>query len=219
MSDIFQEVDEEVRRDRAAEFWKKYHNLIYAAAALIVLATAGYRFYDYRETAARQAAGETFQQALKFDHDGNTAEAQAALAKLGADAPKGYRMLARFVVAAETEKSDPKAGAAAFDELANDSSVEPLYRDAARLRAALARLDAGDADAAKSALEALATPTGVYRQTARLALASLALQAKDYVNAGKWLDAVVSDFEAPEAEKRAAETLLGVVASNAPTAK
>jgi hypothetical protein len=219
MSDIFQEVDEEVRRDKAAEFWKKYQNLIYAGAAVIVLATAGYRFYDYRQTEARQAAGEAFQQALKFDHEGNTAEAQASLAKLGADAPKGYRMLARFVTAAETEKSDPKAGAAAFDALANDSSVEPLYREAARLRAALARLDAGDTDAAKSALETLAAPNGVYRQTARLTLASLALQDKDYVSAGKWLDAVVSDFEAPEAEKRAAETLLGVVASNAPTAK
>ena len=219
MSDIFQEVDEEVRRDKAAEFWKKYQNLIYAGVALIVLATGGYRYYDYRETQARQAAGEAFQQALKFDQEGKSAEAQAALAKLGADAPGGYRMLARFVTAAETEKSDPKAGAAAFDALASDTSVEPLYREAARLRAALARLNAGDAGAAKSALEALAAPTGVYRQTARLTLASVALQDKDYVSAGKWLDAVVSDFEAPEAEKRAAEALLGVVASNAPAAK
>ena len=146
MSDIFQEVDEEVRRDRAAEFWKKYQNYIYAAAALIVLATAGYRYWDYRQTEARQAAGEAFQQALKFDQEGKSAEAQAALAKLRDDAPAGYRMLARFVTAAETEKSDPKAGAAAFDALANDSSVEPLYREAARLRAALARLDAGDVD-------------------------------------------------------------------------
>jgi len=67
MGDIFQEVDEEVRRDKAAEFWKKYQNLIYAAAAVIVLATAGYRYYDYHQTQARQAAGEAFQQALKFD--------------------------------------------------------------------------------------------------------------------------------------------------------
>ena len=37
MSDIFQEVDEEVRRDKAAEFWKKYQNQILAAAVLVVL--------------------------------------------------------------------------------------------------------------------------------------------------------------------------------------
>jgi len=35
MTDIFQEVDEEVRRDKAAEFWKKYQNLIFAGAALV----------------------------------------------------------------------------------------------------------------------------------------------------------------------------------------
>ena len=33
MSDIFQEVDEEVRRDKAAEFWKKYQNQILGQAA------------------------------------------------------------------------------------------------------------------------------------------------------------------------------------------
>ena len=33
MSDIFREVDEDVRRDRAAEFWKKYQNYVIAFAA------------------------------------------------------------------------------------------------------------------------------------------------------------------------------------------
>jgi len=37
MSDIFQEVDEEVRRDKALEFWKKHQNLIIAGAALIMV--------------------------------------------------------------------------------------------------------------------------------------------------------------------------------------
>ena len=57
MSDIFQEVDEEVRRDKAAEFWKKYQNLIIGAAVLIVLATAGYRYYDNRRLAAEASGG------------------------------------------------------------------------------------------------------------------------------------------------------------------
>jgi len=82
MSDIFQEVDEEVRRDKALEFWKKHQNLIIAAAALIVLATGGYRFYENRRIAAEQAAGADFQQALALDRDGKSADAQAALAAL-----------------------------------------------------------------------------------------------------------------------------------------
>jgi len=219
MSDIFQEVDEDVRRDKAAELWEKYQFVVYAAAALIVLATAAYRVYDYRQTASRQAAGAIFQQALTLDSQGKSAEADAELKKLAADAPAGYRTLARFVEAAQTLKTDAKSGAAAYDALANDSTVDPLLRDAARLRAALARVDAGETDAAKSALETLAVSGGAYRHTARLTLGSLALQNKDYATAGKWFDAVVADPEAPDAERRAAESLLGVVASNSPAAK
>ena len=71
MTDIFQEVDEEVRRDKAAEFWKKYQNLILAAAALIVLASAGYRYWQYEREKAAQAAGDQFQQAIAaLEEDG-----------------------------------------------------------------------------------------------------------------------------------------------------
>jgi hypothetical protein len=216
MSDIFREVDEDVRRDKAAEFWSQYQVYIYVAAALIVLATAGYRFYEYRRTLSAEAAGAAFQQALKLDAEGKTADAKTSFAQLQNDAPAGYRVLARFAEAASVVKSDPKAGAEAYDALANDSSVDPLFREAARLRAALARLDAGDVTGAKGALETLASPTGTYRNTARLALGALALKDKDYKAAGTWLDQVVADPQAPQTERASAETLLGVVASNAP---
>ena len=89
MSDIFQEVDEEVRRDKAVEFWTKNQNLIFAAAVVIVLATGGYRYYEYRRLQASEAAGAAFQQALELDRDGKAEEARAALAKVAADAPGG----------------------------------------------------------------------------------------------------------------------------------
>jgi len=219
MSDIFQEVDEEVRRDKAVEFWTKHQNLIFAVAVVIVLATAGYRYYEYRRLQASEAAGAAFQQALELDRDGKAEEARATLAKVAADAPGGYQALARFAQAALTAKTDPKAGAEAYFALAGDASLDPLFKDAARLREALARLDAGEADAAKSELETLATPTGVFRNTARLTLGAIAIQAKDYATAGKWLDLVVADPEAPSAERKSAESLLGVVASNAPAPK
>jgi hypothetical protein len=219
MSDIFQEVDEEVRRDRALEFWTKYQNLVLAVAVLIVLATAGYRYYQYRRLQASEAAGAAFQQALDLDRDGKAGEARAALAKVAGDAPSGYEALARFAAAALMAKSDPKAAAAAYHALADDASLDPLFRDAARLREALAGLAAGDAEAAKSELETLATPTGVFRNTARLTLGAIAIQAKDYAAAGKWLDLVAADPASPASERQSAESLLGVVASNAPAGK
>ena len=64
MADIFQEVDEEVRRDKAAEFWKKHQNLILGLAVLIVLASAGFRYWQYEKEKAEQAAGDQFQAAI-----------------------------------------------------------------------------------------------------------------------------------------------------------
>ncbi len=215
MSDIFQEVDEEVRRDKALEFWKKYQNLIIAGAVLIVLASAGFRFYQNHKLAGEQAAGGAFQQALALDHADKNAEAQTALAAIAADAPAGYRTLARLTGAAVESKSDPKGALAVYDALAADASIDQLFQETAKLRAALLRLDLGDA-AAKPALEALAAPSGAYRHTAHLALGVIALDAGDFTEAGKQLDLVVADPEAPTAEKRSAESLLGLVAANRP---
>ena len=212
MSDIFQEVDEEVRRDRAVAFWNKHQNLILGAAIALVLAVGGYRLWDYTQTRAREAAGAAFQNALKLDAQGKSDEARAALAALQKDAPRGYVGLSRFVEAGIAAKADAKAGAAAYDALANDSSLDPLLRDTAKLRAALSRLDAGETDAAKASLELLANDSP-YRNTARLTLGSLALAAHDYSAAGKRFGEVIGDLAAPQAERAMAEQLLGLVAA------
>jgi hypothetical protein len=53
MSDIFREVDEDVRRDRFEQIWKQYGSLIVAAAMIMVAAVAGSarRFRGWRNCA------------------------------------------------------------------------------------------------------------------------------------------------------------------------
>jgi hypothetical protein len=219
MSDIFREVDEDVRRDKAAEFWKKYQNYVIAAAALVVLATAGWRYYDYRRLQTAQDAGAQFEQALDLDRAGKNGEAADAFAKLAAQGPGGYKILGRLAQAGMLAKTDANGAIAAYDDFAQDASIPPLFQEAARLRAALLRMDAGQADKARAAFEALAAPTGAYRHTAREMLGVLALGAQDYEGAGKWLDMVVADPEAPQSARRNAELLLGLVGSGKPAAK
>jgi len=219
MSDIFREVDEDVRRDKAAEFLKKYQNYFIGVAVLIVLATAGWRFYQNQRQEAAEAAGAQFVKAMELDQAGKQADATAAYAKLVADGPAGYKVLARFSSAGLQAKSDAAGAIAAYDALAADPTVAPLFQETARLRAALLRLDAGEKDKAKAALEALAGPAGAYRQTAREMLGVIALSAQDYENAGKWLDMVASDPEAPQNVQRTVGLLLGLVASGKPAAK
>ena len=154
MSDIFQEVDEEVRRDKAAEFWKKYQNQILAGAVLIVLASAGFRYWQYEREKAEQAAGDQFQQALAALEGGKLDEAKAGFDTIAAQGPSGYRALAQMAAAGAKAHSDPQGAIGAFDAVAGDAAIDPLLRDAARLRAALLRVDmSGEQQKGEAALD------------------------------------------------------------------
>ena len=215
MSDIFQEVDEEVRRDKAAEFWKKYQNLILAGAALVVLASAGFRYWQYEQEKARQAAGDQFQQALAALEAGKLDEAKAGFDTIAAKGPSGYRALARMAAAGVKAQSDPQGAIGAFDAVAGDAAIDPLLRDGARLRAALLRVDmSGEEQKGEAALTSLSTDNGPYRRVARLALGALALERKDYDDAAKLFDLVLGDPEVSPDERQAASRWLGLVASN-----
>ena len=109
MSDIFHEVDEEVRRDKAAEFWKKYQNLILVGAAFIVLASAGFRYWQYERERAQQAAGDQFQQALAALEGGKLDEAKAGFDKIAAEGPSGYRALAQMAAAGPGPRATRRA--------------------------------------------------------------------------------------------------------------
>ncbi|HSG94166.1 MAG TPA: hypothetical protein VLA28_01510, partial [Afifellaceae bacterium] len=64
MADIFQEVDEELRRDKAAEVWTRYGRYIIAAAVFIVAATASYVGWKQYRLQQQTAYGERFALAL-----------------------------------------------------------------------------------------------------------------------------------------------------------
>jgi hypothetical protein len=215
MADIFQEVDDEVRRDKALEFWQKYQNLILAIAVLIVLAAAGFRYWQYEKEKAEQAAGDRFQAAIAAIEAGKPNEANGGLAKLAAEAPGGYRVLAQMTEAGDKAASNPEAAIAAFDAIAGDASIDPLFRDAARLRAAFLRLDQpSEEQAGAAALTSLAGGEGPYRDIARLALGAVALSRSEFDDAAKQLDLVLGDQEATPIERQLAERWLGLVASN-----
>jgi hypothetical protein len=220
MSDIFQEVDEEVRRDKAAEFWKKYQNVILVGAVLIVLAAAGFRYWQYERERAQQAAGDQFQQALAGLEGGKLDEAKAGFDKIAAQGPSGYRALAQMAAAGARAQSDPQGAAAAFDAVAGDAAIDPLLRDAARLRAALIRADIpGEEQKGEAELTALSAADGPFRRLAALDLAALALARKDYDDAAKELDLVLGDPEVSPDERQLASRWLGLVAANRTAAK
>lgn len=207
MSELFDEVDEEVRREQLKKLWDRYSLHIIAAALLIIAAVGGWRGYEYLEAQKAAEAGAAFDAAVDLSDQGKHAEAEAAFAKLATTAPSGYRVLAQLRAAAEVAIRDPKAGAKMYDEIAADRSVAAEHQDLARIRAAGLLLDTETYPNMVQRLEAATKPDSTFRHTARELLALSAWRANDTAAARQWLDMIANDGETPSALRMRAEAL------------
>ena len=120
MTDIFQEVDEEVRREQLKKLWQRYGHYLVALCILVIAGVGAWRGYQWWEAKQAAQAGAAFEQAVSLAEAGKHQEAEAAFAKLGADGTAGYRVLARLRNAAELARTDGKAAVGGYDEIAAD---------------------------------------------------------------------------------------------------
>jgi hypothetical protein len=215
MTEFFREVDEDVRRDRVVRLWTKYRYLLLALAVLVVAGTGGWRLYGHYRDEAAQAASAKYEAAAQLSRDGKSAEATAAFNDLSKTAPKGYATLARLRAADARAASDPQAAIAAYEALAADPGFDPAFKDFAKLRAAMLRVDTDDPLDFERRFAPLASDTFPYRHQIRELLGLAALKRNAFDTAGRWFDGIVSDPRAPAGAHMRAQALLGLVQSAA----
>jgi hypothetical protein len=207
VSELFSEVDEEVRRDQLKKLWERYSIYIVAGALLIIAAVGGWRGYQYLEAKKAAEAGAAFDKAIELAEQNKHAEAETAFTELAAKAPSGYRMLARLRAAAEAANRDPKAAAKLYDEIAADRSVGTPEQDLAKIRAAGLLLETASYPNMLQRLEVATAPGATFRHTARELLALSAWRANDAAAARQWLDLIANDGETPPSLRSRAEAL------------
>jgi hypothetical protein len=207
VSELFDEVDEDVRRDQLKKLWDQYSIYVIAGALLIIAAVGGWRGYEYLAAQKAAEAGSAFDKAVALSDQNKHAEAEAAFADLAAKAPSGYRLLARLREAAEVASRDPQAAVKLYDEIAADRSVGAPEQDLARIRAAGLLLESATYPNLLTRLEASTTPESTFRHTARELLALSAWRANDATAARRWLDLIANDGETPPSLRSRAEAL------------
>ncbi|MGB8402222.1 tetratricopeptide repeat protein [Bradyrhizobium sp.] len=207
MSDLFDEVDEDVRRDQLKQLWDKYSVFIVAGALLIIAGVGGWRGYEYLEAQRAAEAGAAFDKAAELSEQNKHAEAEAAFADLAAKAPWGYRVLARLRTAAEVASRDPQGAAKMFDDIAADRSVGAAEQDLARIRAAQLLLETTTYPNMLQRLESATAPASTFRHSARELLALSAWRGNDATAARQWLDLIADDGETPPSLRSRAEAL------------
>ena len=207
MSELFDEVDEDVRRDQLKKIWDQYSIYIVGGAFLIIAAVGGWRGYAYLEAKKAAEAGAAFDKASELSEQNKHTEAEAAFADLATKAPSGYRVLARLRVAAEAASRDPQAAAKLYDDIAADRSVGAAEQDLARVRAAGLLLESSTYPNMLQRLEPATVPGATFRHTARELLALSAWRTNDTVAARQWLDVIANDGETPASLRSRAEAL------------
>jgi hypothetical protein len=215
VSDIFQEVVEEVRRERLKQVWERYSGVIVGVALLIILGLGGWRGYQWWEAKKAAEAGAVFESAVALANEGKRAEAEAAFGRIASEASSGYRVLARLRQAAELATHDREGAVRAYDALANDSSVTSTLRDLANVRAALLLVDAAPLETIRARLEPLTAAGRPFRHTAREVLAFAAFRAGDMTAARPWLQAIVADPETPPGVRARTDMLMALAAPEA----
>ncbi len=208
MADIFREVDEEVRAERARALWRKYGVLVVGAAVLAVLAVGGFQLWKHMQAEAAAEASLRLEEAVALAGRDEPADAAAAFAALAAEGG-GAGLLARFGEAATlARQGDASAALARYAALAADEDAAPVYRDLARLFQGMAELDAGRPEAAITVLESLSGPLR-YSAAETIAAARAALGETTAAVAG--FKALADDPDAPAGVRRRASEMLAAL--------
>jgi len=213
VTDIFHEVDEEVRREQLKKLWQRYSHYIIAACVLVIVGIAGWRGYEWWEAKRAAESGAAFEQAVTLAESGKPQEAEAAFAKLATDGTAGYRVLSRLREAAELAQSDPKAAIKAYDEIAADRGAGQVIQDLATLRASFLLVDRTSYADLRSRLEPLTGPERAFRYSARELLAVSAWKQGDLSAARQWTDTIMSDPQTPAGARSRAEVLSQLIAA------
>lgn len=213
MADIFQEVDEEVRRERLKKLWDRHGYLLIALCVLIVAGVGGWRGYEYYQAKKAGESAIAYEQAVRLAAAGKHKDADAAFARIATGGTNGYRVLARLRAAAELAQTDRKGAVAAYDALAEDKNAGQVIDDLAAVRAGLLLVDNAPYSEMQKRLEPLTAPGRTFRHTARELLALSAWKSGDIAAARKWADMILTDPETPGGTRSRAQILSDLIAA------
>jgi hypothetical protein len=167
LSDIFREVEEDVRREKLEKFWKAYGIHVMALLALVLIGVAGFELWQRHETTLREKDSQAFVAVQRITNAQAAAQAFAALSQT---AHGGYGVLA---------KMEQANGMAAMGQ--NEQAIT-LYKQiadsdhgevgaAARVRAGWAMAETASSADLQSLLQPLLDPGSPWRQMAQEILA------------------------------------------------
>jgi hypothetical protein len=209
MTDVFDEISDDLRREKLNQFWKENGAWIIGGAIGAVLLTGALTFWRQHES-ARDAEATT--QLTRVVEAANV----TGLESFAATADKNHAMMARFLAAdAYLEQKQTDKALALYNAIASTSGLDETWRDLARIHSISLRLDKDPPDALAKELSALSGDKDVWRYGAREMQALLAARQGQMQTAADILARITADPEAPGDMRQRALSLRQLYIANA----
>ena len=209
MSDIFREVEEDVRRERLEKIWKTYGDYIIAAGVLMFAGIAAFELWQRHEADERAKASAALVAAERIT---NPTQAADAFNSLSRSSPKGYALVARLAEAnAMYASGQGKNAIDLYKQIAKDDSG--TIGSMARLRAAWGLADMASRGELAELLAPLNQPGNAFSPMAREVLAYADYRALDLKDARMKYQLLAADVQAPEALRGRARAMAQFIAN------
>ncbi|CAO3445418.1 hypothetical protein [Azospirillum argentinense] len=197
MSDIFREVDEDLRRDRMERVFKRYGGIMLAAALAVVAATGGTVAWRNWQQSQKESGTTALAAALSQAAQGPDKGVEA-LAAFAAKSDPGMAALAQLNAAALLAREGKTAEAVTvYDTLSNNAGAAAVYRELAALLSVMHQLESGDPAQLQARLQPLTADANPWRFSAREMSAVLAARAGDKERARTLFQQLADDSQAP----------------------
>ena len=209
MGDIFNEVNEDVRREQLIGLWRRYGMYLLATLTAIIIGTAAHGVWTHFKNQRMMANGGLFSAAVELSQLGQYEVAAQKFSDLASDSGSGYSQLAKLQKAATFLKTEDYTTAISlYSDLAAQPGTDKVIAPLATILAAIHESSNNQPNNAIARLAELSENDGPWRHLAREVRALALIQSGNMEEARKILVTIVGDpTSLPGVRSRASEIL------------
>lgn len=136
MSELIEDIQEDIKREDLITFWKKYGKIIVAFVLLFATAALSYTYWTFHQEQKKIEQAQAYEKLLLGIDPASPQDSLKELSDLARDGSPGYRLLAGLVAAGFS--SDP---ALDLKNLSENPDIEKAFQEISLILSALADLD------------------------------------------------------------------------------
>ena len=213
---FLREVDEDLRRDQAQAFAKRYASIIAGAVLLFLAGIGGWLYWQDRQSKIAGADSETLTAAMDDIAAKRITIVGPSLDKLTNSPSEGIATEAKLAQASVALAGGNRASAIAiYRSVADDSGLAQPFRDLANIRLVTLEFDSIKPEAVIARLEPLAKPGTPWFGSAGELTAMAMLKQGRKAEAGRLFAAIAADNDVPDTIRSRAVQIAGTLGVDA----